>query len=501
MNAPEEVTVVKSGDQVTPVVPAQDQAPASEQPTGSIYESEETLKKEVDRLSSISNSGDPAEMSKALEGLSDIEKYLEKKRNAPTPAPADTATSTEAPVAPVVPVAPAAPVVAGKKFTVDWQSKKHEFSDDDGLLGHGSTGRLKAAHLKLKLSAEERERELTERLRVAEDKLRQVPATPAAPAPTPAPAVPASTVSRPTPPIAPKLSTNDPSLYTEADVTALNAYTEATGKFNNDLVRYLVHIEERTGKTDPAVLAELETHRKWRAENAPEIERMRAENKRLADEKADLEHWQKFVDFQHKHSSFSTPLAPDKMDAAMQKWMGKIAQANGIPENDMPRRAEIVGKYLNGDETVLKNSEGLEPPEGHQAYFKMLELVGKRKAYIDAKILADNSTLEDTYLRMKADSGDLDADIEVIRTSERTAATEAFASNIQQIQQQAGGIDPSKSAGGVDINELGFSAQDMKWFNGVSVNPDNLLTLQAKDPQGFLKWEAMAAAIEKKYLR
>jgi len=41
----------------------------------------------------------------------------------------------------------------------------------------------------------------------------------------------------------------------------------------------------------------------------------------------------------------------------------------------------------------------------------------------------------------------------------------------------------------------------MKWFSGVSANPDNLLTLQAKDPQGFMKWEAMPAAIEKKYLR
>jgi hypothetical protein len=495
-------TTQTSGDQVTPqqsaVVP-----PSATETSQSYYDSEELLSKRIGELTQTAQTGSYDEIAKASEELSEIERVLERSKNqlSATPAVAVTETPTAAPAAEVPnPTSNKADRAAVKKFGVFYGGKRHEVDDANGLLGHKGTGDLKAALIKTQLmlkDRETRESDLERRLREAEEKLQ---ARLAAQTPIPVAAVPPATtqsaaaIPKPVPPALPKLSTNDPSLYSESDITELTTYNSRVSEFNTKLVEYTEALGNRVQQLDPATQARIDAL-EARSKKADEIVTKVERDKEIeAQEKIDQTHWQRFVDFQNRpgRESFRMPLPPKQMNDEMNKWTAKIAVANGAtPETSGP----IVEKYINGDATVLQNSEGFPPPDGYEAYFKNLEVFLAYKNFVKEGVITEKASLEDAYALHKIRSGEMADDLEALRTAERASAVETFANGVQQMQQHAAGIDPSKSSGGPDLNAIGISDQDLRWY--MSVTPQGVQKMETSDPDSFKKWNAIADKVLK----
>lgn len=504
MSNPEEKTVQENGNQESTESTEQQTTVTEEQAneTSSYYDSDESLSKKINELTLIAETGDPEAVSSALNELNEIEGNLQKIKDNPQEKPKEKETqpTTEEPTKTEEKTDP---TEEAKKFTVHWQGEKIEREDVNNLLGYKTTGDLKAAFIKQELANKAREQDLLNRLNEANEKLSQPkPQQPPPPQPrrTVAPPVQTKPIERPVPPELPVLSTQDPTLYTEEDIAKLQAHQKATGEFNQKMINYVDSVRNQPGRTEPSVRKELDELKKWREEAGSLISAVEKEKQELEQERREIDHWKRFSDFMDKHDSFKTPLPPKQMNEKMQEWMDSVATANGVQpangqrdDNYMYNRAIIVSKFLANDPQTIQNAQGIKTPEGHEAYFKMLELNNALGKYIDSDVFSKNATLEDAYLRMKADSGEMENDIETMRTQERTKATQEFASGVEELQQHAAGVDPTKSAGGPDMNSLGFSKEDMRWFT--SINQQDYAALQTKDPEAFKKWNKMADAI------
>lgn len=498
----EQTAVNTSGDEQTT------QQNTAEEST-SYFDSEESLKKKIFELQTISRIGNSEEVAEAAKELDKIENYLLDVKNNPTeptverkePVVDEKSTDQKS--------GDNSEQTEPKKFFVHWQGQRIEREDGNSLLGYNSTGDLKAAHIKMSLENKAIVDDLIRRLRETEEKLKENQ-TPQQQAPVmlkPPPQTPVektTVVQRPVPPDLPQLSTNDPSLYTEDDIKSLDGYQKATNDFNRKMIDYVASLENRPGQNDESLRQEIEEIKKWRQDNANLFDEIKIKEQKLAEEQADFNHWKKFSDFIDKHKSFETPLPPKQMRDKMNDWMDTIALANGIQkpvtgadDNYMIQRAGVVNKYLNGDQVVLQNAAGYKPPDGHEQYFRLCELNSALKTYVDNGVFGKNATLEDAYLRMKADSGEIETDIETMRANERAKAAEQFASGVDELQQTAVNVDPSTSSGGPDLNELGIQSSDLRWF--ASIGEEKLQELQSKNPDDFKKWHVIANKIQSKY--
>lgn len=498
MNIPEKSPATTSGEQVNSLE-ATEQQTATEQPA--ITEQQpQSYKSRIDELIKIVQTGSLEEQRSAEEELSSIEQQLREAESDPRKLeklqkPQEQTPATE------TPAGDSAGIAAPKKFSVNYNGQRVELEDGNNLLGYKNTGALKEALAKTQLilkDRETREQQLVRELKEAQEKLAslsRVAQPPAQPSPLPSvpppaqpqPAKPA--VPKPVPPPLPKLSTNDPSLYSDADIEADSDYREKMRKFNEQLVEYSEYMATQNRQVDPALqkrLDELEA----KVKQADEIlGTVKEKEKTLAEQQRDAEHWQRFVDFGNKHESiFKMPKHPKQMNDEVVTWLSRIAVANGVPENE---KWSLVGKYLEGDPTVVQNSQGIEPPEGYEKYFKNLEVFSALKRYIREGVLTEKATLEQAYALHKVDSGELANDLETLRTSERARGAEVFSASAQQLQQSAVNIDPTKSSGGPDLSAIGVSIEDLKWFQ--KTNPDML----QKDIEALKKWEAIGNKIVK----
>lgn len=507
MTTPEDNTAVQSGDQVSSEsVPQQTAPPVDEtKPAGtedaqSYFASEETLKSKINELTKIAETGSHEEVTQAMAELDEIENVLVRSKDQPVQSKEKPAES------PSQEPAGKKPEDEGdtKKFSVYWQGNKVEREDSNNLLGYKNTGELKAALIKAQLRLNELDNHsssLSSRLRDAEEKIKAFSQRPVQPQPQPQqpayrpPAQPA--VSKPTPPPMPTLSTNDPTLYTEDDIKAVEDYRKATNDFHQKLTDYVAYLETRPSqqgnlskefeKTD-ARLKKLEEGK----------EAFDAEKKRLDDEKLDFDHWKQFSDFQDKHPTFKTSMPLKQLNDVMNKWIDSVAAANGIkpPEGDegygeyRQKRAQVIVNYLNNDSQTIQNAQGLQPPEDYQIFFKLLEINNARKRFQEQGL---NGNLHQTYVLMKDESGEIEQGLDTIRVNERTKAAEQFANGVQEHQQHAVNIDPAQSAGGPDVNELGITTNDLKWFK--SIDQDKVLDLKTKNPELYDKWNAIADKI------
>lgn len=509
MSTPEEITAQESGNQDS--TESTEQTTVTEEQTAtsessSYYDSEESLKSKINELTTIAETGDSEAVSAAMNELSEIESTLERMKanphEKPVKEPEVQPTEKEEKT-------PEEKVEEAKKFTVHWQGEKVEREDLNNLLGYKTTGDLKAAFIKQELASKSREQDLLKRLEEANEKLVKPPAapqSPPAPRPQQVPQPPVKKIDRPVPPAPPVLSTQDPTLYTEEDIGKLDAHQKATSEFNQKMIDYVESVRSQPPQVDPSVKRDIDEIKKWREEAGRLFDDVKKQKQDLENERIETAHWKRFSDFMDKHDSFKTPLPPRQMNDKMQGWMDSIAMANGIkPANGhrddeyMYHRADVVSKFLGNDPQVVQNAQGIAPPEGREAYFKMLELNNALGKYVDSGVFGKNATLEDAYLRMKADSGEMETDIDAMRTQERTKATQQFAEGVEELQQHAAGVDPSASSGGPDMTSLGFPKEDLVWFQ--SVTQQKLADMQTKSPDLFKKWNLIADAIEKKLAR
>lgn len=515
MENQENITTEKTPDQTSKTSNQQRSTNAEQSNTDSTaqpqsyYNSESSLKNRINELTNIAEHGDQDAVSKAMEELSEIEQTLENAKKHPKKneqvIPQSIPSSTQPPESGAS-QSQAQENAAPKKFSVHWQGEKVERDDNNNLLGFRTTGDLKAALIKSQLQLEEyesRTSSLTKLLRAAEEKLQTNTNAPVATPQSPLTIRPSgrTIVQRPVAPTLPVLSTKDPSLYSESDIAAIDTYQKASIDFNQKLIEYVATLENRSTPDTENMKSRLADIDKQLKQYTEHIE---AEKKKIEEEKLDNEHWQRFAEFQNNHESFKTPLPLKKMNDVMNKWMDSIASANNVTLSSdgknyheyMGKRAQVVKKYLENDSVVTQNAQGLPPPEGHEAFFKLAELFQAWNKYTNNGANKDLLTLDQIYLLLKGDSGEMQDNIETIRTNERVKATQQFASGVQQLQQSAINIDPSKTSGGPDLNELGISNEDMNWFK--SITPFRLTEMQKREPENFKKWYAMADRIEQK---
>lgn len=535
MPTPETNTVQQNGNQVTtdPQTQTQQTAPdtsgsdtTTQQETTteqypSYFESEQTLREKIDELTKIAETGDFDDVFNANKELNEIEQVLVRAKERPK-QPAQQQQTQQPSTEPQQQqqVADSGTEQKGeppKKFTVHWQGNRIERDDVNSLLGYENTGQLKAALIKSELREKDREQrlnDLSQRLREAEEKLKSPPVQQQQPVQQQpqqqqfqpqAPAQPAQAPQRPVPPPMPTLSTSDPTFYSEEDIKALGDYQKATNDFNQKMVEYVGYLETRQPQQDSSLKNEIEAMKQWKQKTDETISSYQQEKKSIAEEKAEIAHWKRFSDFQDKHESFKTPKNIKDFNKEMVQWMDNVAVANGVQmpfngENDpgwnnyLSQRASVMDRYLQNDPTVVQNAQGYQAPEGHETFFKLLDLNAALMRYKSEGVLGPNATLENAYTQMKIESGEMQEAIDTVRTDERVNAAQQFASGVEQLQQNAVNIDPSASAGGPDLNELGVSSEDLRWFK--SIKQEQYHQMETRSPEDFKKYNAIAAKLE-----
>lgn len=533
MPTPETDTVQQNGNQVATESQTQPQQTAPDQSgsdttstqqetTGqfpSYFESEEALRKKIDELTSIAETGDFDDVFNAKKEMDDIEQVLLRAKKRPKQPPAQQQQSQQPSTEPQSQqqqVDDGGTEPKGeppKKFTVHWQGNRIERDDVNSLLGYENTGQLKAALIKSELREKDRDQQindLSRRLREAEEKLNKPPAQSQQPFQQPQqqqpqfqpPAQSVQVPQRPVPPGDPTLSTNDPALYTDDDLKAIADHQKATSKFSKDIVEYMSYLENKpVPQQDTGWKNELNSVREELKQTKETLKSYEDEKKNLANEKAEIAHWKRFSDFQDIHESFKTPKNIKDFNDEMVQWMDNVAVANGVQkpfdgytDDYLRQRWSVVDRYLQNDPAVVQNSQGYQPPEGHETFFKLLDLSAALSRYKNDGVLGPNATLEDAYDRMKRDSGEMQEAIDTVRTDERVNAAQQFANGVEQLQQNAVNIDPSVSSGGPDLNELGVSSEDLRWFR--SVKPEQYHQMQNRSPEDFKKYNAIAAKLE-----
>jgi len=479
----------------------------------SYFESNDTLRSRIDELTTVASRGNPAEVAAALTELDGIERRLKNSEAEDPVGNEDVKEPSSGGDKPVVDDhSPAIDKGESKKFRIQWQGKSIEYDDADNLLGHENTGRLKSSFLKEKLSREEAQKradetarqnsDLVARLRTAEEQLK----TYQSPRKTASPAAPISPVSRQRlmQPVYPKLSTDDPSVYTTEDILALKKYNEDTAAFYGKVVESLDRVETSPREvTDTALRDEIKDLKGQMQTVLSTVERARQDD---AERAANDRQWKMFTDFQGQHDTFKTDTPIEKLNSLMAVWMDRVASANGVKppingKDDLAwneyvrQRAEVIDRFVGNDPDVVKNADGLVPPKEHDKYLKILALYNAYCNYKEDGVFGEKATLDDAYLRQMRDSGDFTDSINKIRFDERTNAVTEFSNKIDNLQKEAPGIDPSLSGSGPDLNQFGISVDDMRWFQGV--NPMKLHAMQTKDPTGYKKWFDIAERIRK----
>jgi hypothetical protein len=479
------------------------------------FNSETSLRSKINELTRIAESGDQEEVAKAMDELTHIENVLSSAKDDKSSSlnkssdlkPSDEMIDETSDTTGKNQTDNGVP----KKFSVYWQGQKIDREDHNNLLGYKNTGEIKAALIKAQLQLQHNDSQnaaLMNQLRGATEKIKSfsqsVPQSIQTPVSTQRNAqsnVIFAPLAKPIPPMRPILSTNDPSLYTEEDIMKMDEYTKSSHDFFNRIVDYVANVELRARSSADPYKNELVDIKNKLSQFDEEREILKKERQRLQDEKADNDHWKQFDIFQNKHKTFKTSVPVKQLNEVMNKWMDNVAEANGVHKSSdgsniadyFNQRANVITRYLNNDSQTLQNAQGINPPEDYQTFFRLLELYHQLNKYRDSTILGSNATLHDAYLRMKDDAGELDDDLNTVRLNERTNAVEQFTSGVQQLQNHAVNIDPKQSAGGPDVNELGISTNDLKWFK--SITPDRLHDYKYRNAELYNKWNAIADKI------
>lgn len=410
---------------------------------------------------------------------------------------------------------------AGKKAFGVWHNgQRIELPDDNGLLGYKNTGALKAAKAKLELRLRDQERDFEAAQRkIAEyeqklkDGVAQPQAAPAAPPAQPQ-KPPVVKVERPTPPAPPKLSTNDPLDYSDEDKAELSRYYRETAEYNTNMAKHLEYLESRPARAEMPDEArrELETLRKWQKENAPLFDSIRSREEQEKLERSEREHWGRFESFQNAHrEEFGTSKPVKEVHGQVMKWMDTIADMNGIQRPSTPqnlndptwqeylgRRKELVDKYFAGDEAVVNNSQGFDPPEGHEAYFRLVELEGARRDLIAQGRATEKTPMEDIYWLHMRDNGHVEDALTRARREAENAGQESVVSAISEASNSAQNLDPSQSAG-PDAQEIyGVPQRDFEWFSDIVGNPFAVERLSGEEKK---RYELIRQTIERNHRR
>lgn len=388
---------------------------------------------------------------------------------------------------------PAATVPA-KRFSVKYKGSPIDVDDPDGLLGFGNVGALKkskihqdlyikdledgSARSRSLLAQREKEIEdLRKRFADAEAQLKRQPAPRQDPAPQPA----QPKLERPAPPDMPDIP-DDPTDWTEDHqklhkkyLAELRDYPAKLAEYTETMVRSSQAQPQQPTKVElpPEIAAELEEVRTVK-------KTLEEQKRKLEEEKRESEYWDGSIrTFQNHHKQYATKAPIREVHTQVMSWMDKLATANGIQKPDKPfssqdvewityerRKGEITHGYLNGDQGIRENAEGITPPPEYETYFKLAgkvqELTRLKDEYVGRGELGPNVNLHKVYLHHLDETGQLDEDINDLRATERTKGAEAITNALREHQQFATAIPPEASQ--TDGLPGDLTDDDIAWF-------------------------------------
>lgn len=383
-----------------------------------------------------------------------------------------------------------------KLFTVKYRGSEKQLDDNNGLLGYDNTGALKKAfaHQKYyigdledrseqnRLQAEAKAAE-NETLKKQLEELKQAAQQTVTPEKKEETVVEIQKVDRPTFPVQPVLSTNDPLDYTDDDRKALEGYNQDIVEYNKQMDGYLDYLENR-----PVQVAENPEIEQIKSElNATKqvIDKFNESQKNIDQEKADFDFWTGISKFQDAHSELfgtSKPIADLHKDVEV--WMDRLTQALGSQkpltpynpnevswQNYEAAKANNVRRFLDGDQEIVQNAEGVSPPEGYENYFKVADIQKAKDRLVSEGILGKNASLEEAYLMELRNNGDLDSGISEVQQTSVQQGIDAMSDAIKQQELYATTI-PNNIASESTPSEV--SQEDYAWYLNVSKKPQEL---------------------------
>ena len=383
--------------------------------------------------------------------------------------------------------------------------------DSDNLLGYGSTGKLKEAHLKqeyLMRDLEAEAKSLREKLEEAEAKQKSLPLPqqpddkPVAQASSPSQSPPQPEVKKVEKPVAPEypdLTSSDPDLQTENDRKNLAEYWKNLTQFNKQMVEYTSYLESRP----PVIKQEIP------ADYATRLAELEAENKKIKTETANKEmqfrkeevkkkYWDSIDVFADLHKEYKLPEPSRVLSEKVENWMGKLAKVCGKTDSE---KATVTQQYLDGDEEVLKNAEGIPPPKGYDKYFALATEIKNLEKARDALIKRNEATSAMPYHKVwlleNEGNGQLDQNIEQAMIQERVKGTQGFAAAIENAEKTAKTIPPELSGQEPDMTQYGISTDDLVFFKAnVGFREQQELS---KNESLHRKWVAIKNKLEAAY--
>lgn len=452
---------------------------------------QETVVVTPEYIEEVARRGDAAEMTRIKEFLDNEDK---KKSAPPEPAPAPEPPAAPAPTAAPAEAEPkqetsSEPV---KKFKVAYRGIEHDFDDLDGLLGHKNTGALKKAYLKQKLYLKDIEgdrEQLRDSLKTYEQKARELEERLKAPppAPAPAPVAAAPKVELPQAPTMPDLP-SDVVDWTAEHQKKFWDYQRAQNEYSQKIAQFVQAPRQEPPAPAPAQLP---------PEIQSELQTLRMEREQAAREKRVSEYWDRIESFQTRHKdAFTTPKRVRELHTEVGTWMDRLAQANGVskpatPEN--PNDAQwqsyrnsrnvITQKFLDNDESVVKAAEGLEAPQGYDAYFKLVEIEKLHDGYKNQGKLGPKASIDDAYLLHLQETGELEKEINQIRATDIENATTKQYDALKKHQEFPSAIPPTISDTG--SGPTGISKEDEQWF--MNLMPNQIRYMDADNQARFQK--------------
>lgn len=463
---PDEPTAVEGGQQPQ-AAPATPEAPPAPPP--------EPLTKE--KIAEFRRNRDPEGLRRAVDAES-------RRNSGQPPAPAGQPPAPEAPPPPDAGAPPDGDGSAEPKlFHIRFQGEDVGVPDSDNYLGHGSFGRLKkaAAHAAKTLRGYENRVTTAEatasRLARENDELREkleaaavTPPAPAQPEPPPtpepnagAPAPPVEDIEIPTPPPEPEYSSSDPLDWTAEDREKDAKYRRERAEYDKVMNAAVVNLakaakapaQQGPYNNDPALVAKVE-------EQGQYIEELKQRDATTAAKNQRTDFWKALADFQDLHKDeLATPAPLAELHEEVGTWMNGLAWANGVKPDDPSfeaKKADLVQKYLNGDEAVLENSVAVVPPEGYKQYFRVAATQKRLKRLIADGVLGPKATLQDAWEKDYV-SRNLDNDVSALESEAHSNGVRTVLDNLSNVQANTASHIPNSAAAGPSDGEGGGSPE------------------------------------------
>jgi hypothetical protein len=361
--------------------------------------------------------------------------------------------------------------------------------------------RLKKREEEARVFAQQKAKEAEDYRKLVEEYKSKPPAvqTP----PTSAPAVaPVVAVPKPVAPVAPDLP-DDPTDWTMEDQKANKKFQTELTEYNRKLLDYIESIGSRSSESSVAALVDSRTKERedaLRAELANATRELEQERKRLTAEREEESYWKGFSDFQALHKEYATPEPIRETHVKVMKWMDELAGAYGYTKPVDPAdtagintyndaRSRITAAYLAGNKETIAATEGVSPaPKGYENYFKLADehkrLQSLKEDYVARGELGPNASLHKVYLHYLDESGQLDQDMNELRTAERVKGAEAVSKAIQHTAQTAVTIPNTMSA----APEASVGQADYEWFEE-KMNPYEYRRMTAQERERYQRLE------------